>query len=40
MAQELEVEDYEKLIPALESVADKTLTLEPEPDQISQTALF
>jgi hypothetical protein len=40
MAQELEVEDYEKLIPALWSIADKTLSLESEPSQISQTALF
>jgi len=40
MAQELEVEDYEKLIPALWSIADKTFSLESEPNQISQTALF
>lgn len=40
MAQEVEVEDYEKLIPALWSVADKTLRLESEPNQITQTALF
>jgi hypothetical protein len=40
MTQELEVEDYEKLMPALWSIADKTLSLESEPNQISQAALF
>lgn len=40
MTQEMEAEDYEKFIPALQSVADKTLSLEPELEQISQPVLF
>jgi hypothetical protein len=38
--QEMPVEDYEKFIPALRSIADRTLTLEPDLDQIEQPALF
>ena len=40
MTQEMGGEDYEKFSPALHSVADKTLSLEPELEQISQPALF
>lgn len=40
MTQEGEGEDYEKFLPALASITDKTLTLEPEREQIKQTALF
>ena len=40
MTQEMSIEDYEKFLPALRSVADKTFTLEPELEQISQTTLF
>jgi len=40
MTQELPVEDYEKFIPALRSIADRTLTLEPDIEQIKQPALF
>ena len=40
MAQEMEAEAYEKLIPALSPIADRTLTLAPEPEQIKQPALF
>jgi hypothetical protein len=40
LTQEMPVEDYEKFSPALRSVADKTLTLEPEPEQVSQPTLF
>lgn len=40
MTQEMEGEDYEKFIPALFPLTDKTITLGPEPEQISQPALF
>jgi hypothetical protein len=40
MTQERPTEDYEKFIPALRSIADRTLTLEPELEQIKQPALF
>jgi len=40
MTQEMPVEDYEKFSPALRSVADKILTLEPELEQVKQPALF
>jgi len=40
MTQELQIEDYEKFSPALLSVADKTLTLESEPEQIKQPELL
>lgn len=40
MTQEMQADDYEKFAPALHSVADRTLTLEPELEPISQPALF
>src|SRR5688572_19699009 len=40
MTQEREGEDYEKFIPALSPLADKTLTLEPDGERIKQPALF
>jgi len=40
MAQEREAEDYEKFTPALFTITDKTFTLEPELEQISQPVLF
>jgi hypothetical protein len=40
MTQEKEAKDYEKFIPALRSIADRTLTLEPDLEQIKQPALF
>jgi hypothetical protein len=40
MTQELSAADYEKFLPALRSIADRTLTLEPELEQIKQPALF
>ena len=40
MTQQMPSEDYEKFIPALCSIADRTLTLEPELEQIQQPALF
>ncbi len=40
MDREMEGEDYEKFFPALQSVADKILTLEGEYEQISQPALL
>jgi hypothetical protein len=40
MTQEGEGEGYEKFIPALSPLADKTLTLEQEIEPIRQTALF
>jgi len=40
MTQEMETEDYEKFIPALYSITDKTLTLDPELEPIGQPALF
>ena len=40
MTQEREGEEYEKFLPALSPLADKTLTLEQELEPIRQTALF
>lgn len=40
VTQEREGEDYEKLIPALCSITDKTVTLDPELEPIGQPALF
>jgi hypothetical protein len=40
MAQELQIEDYEKFSPALLSIADQTLTLESEPEQVKQPELL
>jgi hypothetical protein len=40
MTQEREGEAYEKFVPALSPLADKTLTLEQEIDPIRQTPLF
>jgi len=40
MTQEIPVEDYEKFLPALRSVADRTFTLEAGPERIGQPALF
>lgn len=40
LTQELEAEEYEKFIPALHSITDKTLTLDPELERIGQPALF
>ena len=40
MTQEMATEDYEKLMPALYSITDTTLHLEPELEQIKQPALF
>ena len=40
MTQEREAEEYEKFIPALCSIADKTITLDPELESIAQPALF
>jgi len=40
MTQEMEGEDYEKFAPALQSVADRTVTLEGEHEQILQPALL
>jgi hypothetical protein len=40
MIQEMEGEDYEKFIPALSAIANKTFTLELEPEQIKQPVLF
>ncbi|MEO7841911.1 MAG: hypothetical protein ABIU06_21415 [Anaerolineales bacterium] len=40
MTQELPIEEYEKFAPALFSIADKTFTIEPELEQISQATLF
>ena len=40
MTQEMGGEDYEKFIPALYPLTDKTFTLMPEPQQIEQPALF
>ena len=38
--QEMEGEDYEKFTPALFPITDRTFTLEPEREQISQPVLF
>jgi len=40
MTQEREAEDYEKFIPALSSIIERTVTLDPEREPISQPALF
>lgn len=40
ITQEMPVEDYEKFLPALFSVADQMFTLETELEQIKQAALF
>ena len=40
MTQGMQTDDDEKFIPTLRSVADRTLTLEPEPIQITQPALL
>jgi hypothetical protein len=40
MAQEREAEEYEKFIPALCSITDRTVTLDPEIEPIGQPALF
>jgi hypothetical protein len=40
MTQEMEAEEYEKFIPALDSITDKTITLDPELERIGQPALF
>lgn len=40
LTQEMPVEDYEKFLPALCSVADQMFTLEPELEQIKQAVLF
>ena len=40
MTQERETDDYEKFIPALYSITDKTLTLDPERERIGQPSLF
>jgi hypothetical protein len=40
MTREGASEDYEKFMPALGSVADRTLSLEPEVEQVTQPALF
>jgi hypothetical protein len=40
MTQEIQTEDYEKFSPALRSVADRILYLEPEPEQVKQPALL
>jgi hypothetical protein len=40
ITQEMEGEDYEKFTPALFPIVDKTYTLEPELEQISQPALL
>jgi hypothetical protein len=40
MTQEMEGEDYEKFIPALRPLAEKTLTLEPELEHIKQPVLL
>lgn len=40
MTQEIAAEDYEKFIPALYSISDTILSLDPELEQIKQSALF
>lgn len=40
MTQERAAEDYEKFIPALYSISDTILSLDPELEQIKQPALF
>jgi hypothetical protein len=40
MTQEMAAEDYEKCIPALYSISDTIVSLDPELEQIKQPALF
>ena len=40
VTQEMPIEEYEKFIPALRSIADRVFTLEPDLEQIRQPALF
>ena len=40
MTRRMRSEDYEKFLPALSSIADRTLNLETDPDPISQPRLF
>jgi len=40
MTQAMPKEEYQKFFPALHSIADRTLSIEPELEQISQPALF
>jgi len=40
MTQEMQVEEYDKFLPILRSIADKTLYLDPEPEQASQPTLL
>ena len=40
MTRQMENEDFERFMPAILSVADRTLTLEPEIEEIYQPALF
>ncbi|HJS20367.1 MAG TPA: hypothetical protein VJ785_16580 [Anaerolineales bacterium] len=40
MTRETKTEEFEKFMPALDSVADRTITLESETQQITQPALF
>ena len=40
VTQEREAEDYEKCIPALYAITDRTITLDPELESIQQPALF
>src|SRR5688572_21716521 len=40
VTQEMEGEDYKKFIPTLFPIVDKTFTLEPEPESISQPVLL
>jgi hypothetical protein len=40
MTRAAQSEDFEKFLPALDSIADRTLTLEPEFEQITQPTLF
>ena len=40
LTQEMEAEEYEKFIPALSSITDKTVALDPELERIGQPVLF
>jgi hypothetical protein len=40
ITSQIPMEEYQKFSPALHSVADKTLSIEPEPEKITQPALF
>ena len=40
MTQEMEGEEYEKFIPALRSITDMTVTLDPELEPVKQPVLF